>query len=217
MAMNSHAGTSPSQSWPQSSSWPSTTLYVRLPRTLLDRSDSLCLAVLFVLNTSIKEKLDLFVCRDLWLQLSELGQFCFEAGRDAQRHPDSLFAHRGTGGKMDFSLTYGAIMMHYDAIKTPLVRSSLMPKTNNATLVRQNRVFQSAFLSRDGAKRPFALARLDASPSSFHLAGRDFVHRRKVVRDARGSPPDSSSRAMLWNPHRSARATVRPRCGPVGF
>src|ERR1700674_130277 len=74
------------------------------------------------------------------LPFSKLGQFFFETGRDAQRQSDSLFAHkvRDDNGRMLFSLTLGVIMMHYDAIMVLLIRSTPVPKTTEATLVRQN-------------------------------------------------------------------------------
>jgi hypothetical protein len=48
----------------------------------------------------------------------ELGQFGFKADRDAQRQPNSLFAHKVRGITIElFLLDYGVIVMHYDAIE----------------------------------------------------------------------------------------------------
>jgi hypothetical protein len=46
-----------------------------------------CLAVRPFLDTPIKEELDLFVQRSM-LPFSELGQFCFELGWNAQKDAD---------------------------------------------------------------------------------------------------------------------------------
>jgi hypothetical protein len=47
--------------------------------------------------------------------------------------------------------------------------------------------------------------------------GELFVHRWEMVRDARGSAPNSASRAMLRNPDRSAGATVRSSRKALGL